>query len=263
MDKFEFYKELYHKENDRKVEITNSYMIPVVIISALASGFYFLLTSYTYSVSTISDWIFICLLSFTAVSILISCYSMIRAFNTFRSFDYKGIPYVDELENWYNELLKYYKNDKWKTDEAFKEGIISYFIETVKFNASVNDKKHGFIYKSKQYSAIGLTFLFLSFAPYLYIYFSKPKYIEKAELIFEKDKIKAMKPLRSKIDSISNIINKLKPEIMNAKKEESTPSPKEESTPSPKVESTPPTPPKVRTYSEGGKIPAKPNDKLE
>ncbi len=238
MDKFEFYKELYHKENDRKSEITNSFRIPVVIISALASGFFFLLTSYTFKIFPYLDWIFICLLSLTVISILISCYSMIRAFNIFKSFEYKGIPQVNELENWYDELFKYYNKSPKKSDNDFIKGITNHFIESVQFNTYINDRKHGFIYKSKQYSAIGLIFLFLSFAPYFIIYFSKSKSINKSEFVLEEDYSKDIITLNIKIDSLTKTINKLKTENMCAKKK-----------------STPPPAPKVRTYSEGGKIP--------
>ncbi len=240
MDKFEFYKELYHKENDRKSEITNSYRIPVVVISALASGAYFLLIHYTFQLTKYLDWIFICLLSFTILCILTSCYYMIRAFNTFKSFDYKGIPPVNMLEDWHKELLKYYKKDKRKTSKEFKKGVTNHFIESIQYNTEINDRKHGFIYKSKQFSAIGLTFLILCFVPYLYNHFSIPQKLEKTEVL-DKDYIKELKALNIKIDSLTNSIDKLKIEIMSSKEKTTK-------------KSTPPPAPKVRKYSEGGQL---------
>lgn len=241
MNKFEFYKELYHKENERKSEINNSYRIPVVIISALASGFYFLLTSYVFKISDFFDVIFILLLILTVFSILISCYYVICSFDIFKNFEYKGIPSIDELNNWHEELHQYYKKNKKKANKKYENGIINHFIEIIQFNTDTNDKKHRCIYLSKQYSVIGLTFLLISFAPYFYNYFSKPKSIEKTEVVFDKEYFKDIKTLNIKIDSLTNIISKLKTEIMCAKKTTTSP---------------PPPPPKVRTYSDGGKITA-------
>ena len=57
MDQFDFYKELYFKENERRQEVRNSLNIPIAIITALSSAAYFFITSFDYTIDFFGNYI--------------------------------------------------------------------------------------------------------------------------------------------------------------------------------------------------------------
>lgn len=244
MDRFEFYKELYHKENDRKTEITNSFSIPIAIITALATAFFYLLINYEFDVFPFVDGCFVFLLIITAVLIVFSCFYLIRAFNSInRGFEYKGLPYAEELENWHSDLLTYYENNEVKANEDFQNGVIGHLIESIQHNTYTNDIKHSFIYKSKSFMSIGIVFISLTSIPFFINFYTKPSKVTTTELRFCNSNLKQIDNFCVKFDTLIKSINNLNSKVMSGKEKSKVP---------------PPPPPKVRKYNEGGEIP-KPN----
>ena len=74
MDQFDFYKELYFKENERRQEVLNSLNIPIAIITALSSVAYFFITSFDYTIDFFLSGIFITLISITGICLLFAIY---------------------------------------------------------------------------------------------------------------------------------------------------------------------------------------------
>jgi len=183
MKHFEFYKELYHKENERRQEILSSLNIPIAVITALATGIYYFITTFEYNTEPFLKGFFILLISFSLLSLLLSIYYLIRAFSNFtKGYEYTGIPYVKELFNWYKELEDYYGSTN-KSKKHFESFLIENMVKHIDHNMYVNDKKHGYIYKSKKFLVISLVFSFIVFVPYGYNYFRNKENIYKFELL--------------------------------------------------------------------------------
>ena len=176
MDNFDFYKELYHKENERRQEVLNSLNIPIAVITALSTGVYYFVTSFDYNVEQFLNLIFLVLIGISTICILIAIYYLIRAFSDFtKGYEYTGIPYPQELYDWNNELIDYYKKIG-GTDIEAKNHFTNYLTENlvkhIDHNMYINDKKHEFIYSSKRFLVIGLIFMLFTLIPYGYNYFN-------------------------------------------------------------------------------------------
>ena len=182
--------------------------IPIAIITALSSGTYFLITSFDYSIDTFLTGIFISLISLTGISLLLAIYFLIRAFSDFtKGYEYSGVPYVNELYNWNKELEEYfeaYENDKNRAKEHFESYLIENLVKHTEHNMYVNDKKHGYIYRSKKFLILALVLMLMTLVPFGYNYFKKDKEVHKIEMVSNsnKDEILTLKDINTKIDSL-------------------------------------------------------------
>ena len=201
MDNFEFYKELYHKENERRQEVLNAFNIPIVIITALTTAIYFATTGFNYSIGGLWTYFFI-MLSFVSLGcLLFAIYYLIRAFIDFKKgYEYTGLPYTKELFDWHKQLDEHYASNngtKEDSDKYFKNYLIESLVNHVDHNMFVNDQKHRFIFQSKRLLVMGLVLTLLSLIPFGYNFFSSPEKIQKFELVNSE-----IKSLNSKIDSL-------------------------------------------------------------
>lgn len=210
MDHLDFYKELYHKENDRRQEVITSLNIPLAVITALSSGTYFLITSFDYTVETFLTGIFIFFMILTGISLLGAIYFLIRAFSDFsKGYEYSGIPYVNELYNWNKELEQYYetyKEDKDLPKDLFKTYLLENLIKHTDHNMYVNDKKHGFIFRSKKFLILALVLILISLVPFGYNFFKKDREIHKIEVVSDSNnrEFLLLEGLNGKLDSLIN-----------------------------------------------------------
>ncbi len=207
MSEHEFYKELYHKENDRRLEVSNALNIPIAIISALATTVYLFVTSYDYEFSESLNYLFILLISVSTLFISLAIYYLIRAFSDFtKSYEYSGIPFVQELYDWKKDLLLYYNNDQKKTEEDFDNYLTENLVKHIDHNMFVNDKKLGYIFKSKRFLVIGLILTLLTSFFYGYNFFNKSQKIQQMILVSSVESAKIIEQNKLKIDSLETII---------------------------------------------------------
>ncbi|WP_066759363.1 hypothetical protein [Crocinitomix algicola] len=211
MNKFDFYKEFYIKENERRQEVLNSFNIPIAIITALSSATYFFITSFDYKIEVFLTAIFIGLISITIVGLLLAIYYLIRAFSDFtKGYEYSGLPYMKELYDWNKNLEEYYEhyeNDSGIADKKYEEYLIEKMVEHTEHNMYVNDKKHGFIYKSKKFLIASLVLTLITLIPFGYNYFNKSDKIHHVELIGSK---KVENKQEEIIQKLNYIIDSLK-----------------------------------------------------
>jgi hypothetical protein len=189
MNKFEFFRELYHKENDRRTEVLNSINIPIAIISALSTALYFVITTFEYKVEIFSSYIFCGLCVAAIICILFAIYYLIRAFSNFdKGYEYSGIPYPNELYSWYKELEEYFTTNNGTIEDAdkhFQDYLMSNFTKHADHNMFVNDRKHEHIYMSKKCLIAGLTLTIILMLPFCYNYFKKKETIYKIEISYK------------------------------------------------------------------------------
>jgi hypothetical protein len=211
MNQFEFYKELYFKENERRQEVLNSLNIPIAIITALSSASYFFITSFDYKIESFLSGIFIALISITGICLLFAIYFLIRAFSDFtKGYEYSGIPYTNELYNWNKNLedhFEEYENDRTLAKEHYSVFITENLVKHTEHNMYVNDKKHGYIYRSKKFLIIALILTLITLIPFGYNHFKKDSTVHKVELMEkelsdENDITKINEKLNQIIDSL-------------------------------------------------------------
>ncbi len=211
MNQFEFYKELYFKENERRQEVLNSLNIPIAIITALSSASYFFITSFDYKIESFLSGIFITLISITGICLLFAIYFLIRAFSDFtKGYEYSGIPYTNELYNWNKNLedhFEEYENDRTLAKEHYTIFITENIVKHTEHNMYVNDKKHGYIYRSKKFLIIALILTLITLIPFGYNHFKKDSTVHKVELMenglsSENDITEINKKLNQIIDSL-------------------------------------------------------------
>jgi hypothetical protein len=208
MNQLEFYKELYHKENERRQEVLTSLNIPIAIITALSSGTFFFITSFDYSIEAFLTGIFIALISLTGLALLLAIYFLIRAFSDFtKGYEYSGVPYANELYDWNKNLEEYfetYENDKTLAAAHFETYLMENLVKHTEHNMYVNDKKHGYIYRSKKFLILALVLMLMTLVPFGYNYFKKDKEIHKVQMISNliQSENLTLDDLNKKIDSL-------------------------------------------------------------
>ena len=195
MDLFEFYKELYHKENDRRQEVINALNIPLAIVTALATAVFILVTTFSYKVHWVSTSLFIIGMLAATYFLICSIFYLSHAFiNMKGNFEYTGIPYAKSLFDWHKQLDVYnqqnfasHPNVDQMADEQFKEYLIKNFVDHIDHNTYVNDQKHSYIFNSKHFLIYCLISCLISLLPFGWGFFNREDEIHKVEIIKSKE----------------------------------------------------------------------------
>ena len=217
MEYLDLYKELYHKENDRRGEIQNSLNIPIAVLTALSTVTYYFMITFDYRVETFLNFIFITIVSLTIACILISVYHLVRAFTEFtftRSYEYTGLPYTKELYDWYEQLKEHFQVHGTDGDARthFNEYLEKSFVEHVDHNMFVNDQKSRFIFQSKRWMVFALILTLISTVPFGYNFFNKAEKIPKMIILTPREDLKRKdsKMLLETKDTSRRTTNKIK-----------------------------------------------------
>jgi hypothetical protein len=144
MDRFDFYKEQYYKEIERKNDISNSLSTSIGIISALIAGLFYSITSFDFSLGLLLAISFILILIIIIFFLSISIYHLIKAFSNFHNgFFYAYLIDTDDLDQYYKGLRSFYEqnNETDKSDEDLKEYILSEIIKATGINQKINKSK--------------------------------------------------------------------------------------------------------------------------
>lgn len=187
MDQFEFYKELYNTENERRAAVNDALSIPIAIVTALVSIAFYLLTTFDYGQGGWIRGTFIGLSIVSTILIAVSVYSLIRAFSDLiKGYEYKGVPYPQELFDWREDLVKYYTkygNGVAQADEEYRKHLIKKFAEHADYNMRVNDRKTKHVFTAKRYMVLGLVCMALACFPFGYNYFHKAPDVHQVQVV--------------------------------------------------------------------------------
>lgn len=198
INRFEIFKDVYYKELERKNELEESLMLPVGIITALSTGFFYLVSNFNYQCHSWLRMIFI-IFAFSALSLIITTiYQLIRAYNNFTfGYKYHYIPYSTDIEQYYSDLIHYFKDKKHTEERAIKETnkiieqfFIDEFIKKSDLNCYNNDKKQSHSYKARIFLIFALISIFILVIPFGINYY---KYKENKMIIEINTPIKVIK----------------------------------------------------------------------
>lgn len=184
MTRFDFYKELYYKELERKKALNDSLTLPIgVITGVIAWLFYFYNNYYNKSDLAIPTWVFIIyLLSLTALilSVLFLILSYFepkfkrKKYFITSAYDYYYIDFADKYENFYKE-----NNSKQNKTEDLEELLIEHFISCSQYNTSLNDRKTARLLRTKLFLVSSLAF---SFVLLIFPVTNKSSFVQKQKL---------------------------------------------------------------------------------
>jgi hypothetical protein len=244
MNRYEFYKDLYFKEIERRSQLNNDISIPVGLATVLATAIFYYFTTYSFKQFFIFEIVFTFTLLSGTVTLCISVYFIIQSYTFFgRNMPYDYIAFPKEIEKYYVDYINYEtaigiapEQIKINADTAFENYLLEAYIRTTSKNTCTNDKRSFNLYMSKKYIIISFISLFIAFIPFAKYLIEKPDKPQKVEVtsinnvIFTKD---------------SNSINFLK---INKMADQKPVTPPTQSSPT-----QPPTPPRDRQINEGEK----------
>lgn len=156
MERLEFLKQWYEREDDRRIALENSLSIPIGILTAIFAIQFFTLNEYNFEVA--SGFEMFCLIGLISLSILLALITTFFLFksyhNLFSGFQYTGLPLPADLFKYEKDLVEYYRvnSDYYgeiNGEAKFEEYLIDRYIEHTGRNSQNNDQKSNFLYKSK------------------------------------------------------------------------------------------------------------------
>ena len=167
MQRFEFYKSIYGRENSRREFLTNSINIPIGILTAIFSAFTYFVSSFQND-NLLINIIFYLLAFLCFVSNTIAIIYLLKSFNGFyKGHEYKELPFLRTMEDYYIELVKHYKKDEEKVNKEFEYFIISELVEYTDINIKLNDQRSLDLFQAKKFIFFSLISLALICIPYV------------------------------------------------------------------------------------------------
>lgn len=245
MNRYDFYKELYFKEIERRGQLNNDISIPIGLATVLATAIFYYFTTYSFTPFELIQIIFTIMLITGTITLGIAIYYIIQSYTFFgRNIPYDYIALPSDAENYFNDYLSYQiqlgkaDNDaKLEANIVFENYLLEAYVRTTSKNTSTNDQRAFDLYMSKKYIIVSFIVLLFTFIPFATYLFSKPDKPQKVE-------ITAINNPSFAKDSLL-IINLIKQYKMTDEKP--TPPPTQTTPPSP------PTPPADRQINEGEK----------
>lgn len=197
-DHYEFYKEIYFKEQERRQEVSNALNIPLAIITGLIAGFYVLITTFSYEIHWSIIVVFVLLLLGAVGFLCAGIWWLVLAFATRDGFfkikfdnvfEYKTIDFLQNIHDWHAQehaANMYYDTGvqgiEERANDDLKENLIIQYIEKADHNATVNDLKLSYIFNCKMFLIYSLLLSAAAFLPYLISFFWKPDEIHKIHI---------------------------------------------------------------------------------
>lgn len=167
-DYFEFCKEQYANEVNRKNEISNSFSISIGLISVLVVALYYLITAFDYTISNTLSITHVLLFTIVLCFLTLSIIQLIKFFSNYpKGYTYAYLENSDELEHYREQLLAYYKNNEVAVNKELKDHLLDYLVKANTVNQINNDKKIKHRVKCHNHlivSFIGICSLLIPFA---------------------------------------------------------------------------------------------------
>lgn len=191
MFRFNFYKEWYYKELDRRDQLSNALNIPIGILTALFGLVSYILLNFKYNSNNhcIVN-LFVLFISLTIISIistmilLLISYTHKYKFKTFPLEDFliKEYTNIENDVNQYNKKIDEFNSivdDNDKINESEKKDIETEYennlcvviLSFIKFNAECNDVKSEFIFRAKIALLISFSLSFITLGIFMLNHF--------------------------------------------------------------------------------------------
>ena len=184
MDKFEHYKDSYHKENERTKGHMESLSLPLGIITVLGTIITYYLSNFDYQYDHRLKVVFLIIISLGGLFLLVAIAYLWSAFHiTWVKHDwaYYYLPPLDIQEQYYNGLVSFYAAPEFESQDRkslvnkeFCKYLEDTYITDAANNIRINDKTAEYIYKGKRYIFLSMACLMFTLAPFGINYALKP-----------------------------------------------------------------------------------------
>lgn len=147
MDEYDFYKDHYLFEIERKNALQKSLSIPIGIIVLLCGAVLIVAKS----VSSPIDWLTFLKIAFLITSVFCILWSIYFLCRFHYGFAYGFLASPKETYEYKKQLEEYYEKEGLEPDNAdleFKKYIISQYVEYTDINIKNNDDKSYYLYKA-------------------------------------------------------------------------------------------------------------------
>ena len=171
MNKLEFLKEWFYKEEERKGTLNDSLNIPIGILTGIVAVIYFALSNYNYeNGDKFLKSFFIILIIVCVLFWLRSIFYLLFSYNNFhRGYAYKAFPSANFIKKEYETLTPYYEEYKSEFEETgvtldklAEANIEEILVQCIDNNVFNNDKKSGYLHNAKTSIIICILTLFFS-----------------------------------------------------------------------------------------------------
>ncbi len=170
--KLDFYRSIFDKEDLRRQEVNSAMNIPIAFFSALVSAVYFLVSNFNYDTESFLKIIFLIFIGLSSTVLLVTLYYLLRAnTNIFGGYVYSNIPSSSDLIDYNKQLQNYYDtnfNNASLGDEEFERQLIKIHSDSADHNNYINEKRHSYIYVSKQLLVIAVILVIICLIPFGY-----------------------------------------------------------------------------------------------
>ncbi len=166
MDNFNFYKNKYERELNRRNYLDGAINNPIIGITVVVSLNSYIISQYIFKENLSS----IVVISFLILTFIISFVAVIFVFisvnNLFKGYNYENFGLLKDFRKFELDLELHNKNISEDNDRrSFEQNTVEKFIQFADNHTIINDKRGLYLYRSRSLiiSAVLLTFINLSF----------------------------------------------------------------------------------------------------
>ncbi|MFT3824886.1 MAG: hypothetical protein QM731_13265 [Chitinophagaceae bacterium] len=184
MNRFDYYKDVYFRELDKKDAINNSLSLPIGLITALIASVFYLLSNFDYKFSYPISGVFLLLVIIAVIQLAISIYHLIKSYNGFPDkYNYLLLPDNDVVEKYYADLKAYYATTGVdNSDKDLEEYLVKEMAKNTGENQRNNLRKTKFSYNCEKFLIRSLIFIIISLPFFVYDYSMKTDKKEATEV---------------------------------------------------------------------------------
>ena len=215
MNRFEFYKESYYLELERKRSLDKSLSLPlgiVILTGTILTNIIFNINSSEHGISTIILIVFIVLTILIGIKIISE---LLKSYMIFKNgYNYHYLPNTKESENYYKELIKYkskVKNKKYNVEEEFENYLIKKLNQCNENNVLKNENKIYHLFIAKRYIMILFFTLIITLITYGINYYEYNKNEKEIKVKIESP-IKIIQPIKTKSQKEIKMTEKERPQ---------------------------------------------------
>lgn len=190
MDRYEFYKERYYSELERKGNTIGLHGIPVSLLTALLAAIFYFITNLGFD-DIVFSWAAIAFFITIVPSVICIVWAFCHLYKSYTGgYHYSYIPDTKTLQEHEAKLLNDYKvftNVNEIVQKKFRTYLIGTFIDCTAKNTANNDARSGSLFKANRMIVYAVGFIALSSIPFFihqYRYKKEKKEEIKKEIIY-------------------------------------------------------------------------------
>src|SRR5690554_3071077 len=164
-NRFEFYKEVYFFEHNRKNSVLNAHGIPVGIITILLGiiGFYI---NDLIKENLPFDWLFFIFSFFFIASVVAIIISFVTLVRSYTGHKYEYLPILDKIREFEKSNDAYYQNNKQQADKDFFNHLKDALVAATSRNYLSNRQRATLLFKANRMLIFACILSTVSAIPY-------------------------------------------------------------------------------------------------